>query len=101
MSEAVGVLMHPRSMECSTDVFMWGQVDAAVVRVMICWSAPIIRTPLPSEEGTTEGSDSNGRVVFCSSLLLSSLELRDANVYEPYIRVLDGTTSQFCGAPGS
>ena len=31
-----------------------------------------------------------------SSLLLSSLELSDTKVYEPYIRALLGTASQFC-----
>jgi len=31
-----------------------------------------------------------------SSLLLSSLELSDTQVYEPYIRALLGTTSHFC-----
>ena len=37
------------------------------------------------------------RVLFFSlSLLLSSLELSDTNVYEPYIRALLGTGSHFC-----
>ena len=31
-----------------------------------------------------------------SSLLLSSLELRDAKVYEPEMRALLGTASHFC-----
>ena len=31
-----------------------------------------------------------------SSLLLSSLELSDTQVYEPYIRALLGTPSHFC-----
>jgi len=31
-----------------------------------------------------------------SSLLLSSLELSDTNVYAPYIRALLGTASHFC-----
>jgi len=31
-----------------------------------------------------------------SSLLLSSLELSDTQVYEPYIRALLGTASHFC-----
>jgi len=31
-----------------------------------------------------------------SSLLLSSLELSDTTIYEPYIRALLGTASHFC-----
>ena len=31
-----------------------------------------------------------------SPLLLSSLELSDAKVYEPYIRAILGTASHFC-----
>ena len=34
--------------------------------------------------------------VFFSSLSLSSLELSDTQVYEPYIRALLGTASHFC-----
>ena len=33
---------------------------------------------------------------FSSSLLLSSLELSDTNVYEPYIRARLGTAAHFC-----
>ena len=39
--------------------------------------------------------DQKTQVPSCSSSLLSSLELRDANVYEPWIRALFGTASQF------
>ena len=34
--------------------------------------------------------------VFSSSLLLSSLELSDTKVYEPYTRTRLGTASHFC-----
>jgi len=36
------------------------------------------------------------KVFFSSSLLLSSLELSDTQVHEPYIRALFGTASHFC-----
>jgi len=38
--------------------------------------------------------------VTSSSLLLSSLELSDTQVYEPYIRALLGTASHFCASSG-
>ena len=43
------------------------------------------------------GEEGGKKVCFISSsLLLSSLELRDTKVYEPYIRALLGTASHFC-----
>jgi len=47
------------------------------------------------------GSETNWLVslsaqVFFSSLLLSSLELSDTQVYEPQTRALLGTASHFC-----
>ena len=46
------------------------------------------RQLLPSTVSTRAGSS--------SSLLLSSLELSDTQVYEPYIRARFGTAAHFC-----
>jgi len=51
--------------------------------------------------GAAPASDCRGRElsamrVFSSSLLLSSLQLSDAKVYEPEIRALLGTAAHFC-----
>ena len=43
---------------------------------------------------------SEEKEVFFSSLLLSSLELSDTKVYEPYIQALLGTAARFCQAVG-
>ena len=42
------------------------------------------------------GRDSFESTFFCSSLLLSSLESSDAQVYEPYTRALLGIASHCC-----
>ena len=36
------------------------------------------------------------KILLLSSLLLSSLELSDTQVYEPFIQALLGTASHFC-----
>ena len=53
-----------------------------------------IRKGLPSHLPPLNRS--NPTPFFSSSLLLSSLELNDAKVYEPQIRALLGTSSHFC-----
>jgi len=52
------------------------------------WRGDRIRAGVPRKEGWMN--------IFSSSLLLSSLELGDTKVYEPYIRALLGTASHFC-----
>ena len=46
--------------------------------------------------GFTRNPPVNPTTLVSSSLLLPSLELSDTKVYEPYIRALLGTASQFC-----
>jgi hypothetical protein len=55
-----------------------------------------VRIPLLPSKTTSEPP---GPSTFSSSsLLLSSLELSDAQIYEPQIRALFGTASHFCEA---
>jgi len=68
------------------------RVEGLVFRVLGSWfqGGARQRLPLVLERDCLERNSSS------SSLLLSSLELSDTKVYEPYIRALLGTASQFC-----
>jgi len=82
----VGALPRERCSEC-----LVARVVVTVERdtEYVCWAGTRVSPPPrhPRGRGTPQTS---------SSLLLSSLELSDTTVYEPYIRALLGTASHFC-----
>ena len=57
---------------------------------------PCTLNPTPSTLNPNPQTPTQAGSFFLSSLLLSSPELSDTQVYEPYIRALFGTASHFC-----
>ena len=62
----------------------------------LCGAASLPSLALPGSDFGAASLRRRHPVILSASLLLSSLELSDTNVYEPYTRALLGTAAHFC-----